>query len=634
MMTATIMRRTKDSPGSLLDRDSLVLKRYPLERKSLGSNVMKNIIQRNYRKNSQFIGSLQMTMLVSACGGGGGEGNSFVDDVNVNTSTTTFLRSGDVRNVSNSGDIIIDATSFGLAWDVSKNNIVNYSISTGTYGERWDNATHALNSLDAAMGQLEYYTKLDTNYLGYFDSPKAAADAGSLINLSIDRYTFDPYAYAYNPSQFDYYEQGDIYFTATTQSALSNAYGGGIAFYALLHELGHSIGLKHSKDATLTNPSYYQSYLGQFDQSIYTVMSYNSSLNKYLYEFDPQSYMIFDVYVLQALYGANPTTNAGDDTWALSSKEVYQTIYDASGNDTLNLRQFEQGAQVVLGDASITGSNISAGYVTSFANGLNAMPTTIHWLVGDFENVSGSNYSDVIESNSLVNIINGAGGDDLVISSAAGNDTISLGAGNDTLHIYTHGQQVTVTDFSVGTDKYLVFDASVDYISEGDYTITQVGDDVVISASDGTKVLFENTDVPQRYFTGDFDNYSDEFVYYDKGKMTFELSITGFNYFDLILADVKSGTNDLKYAITYTNIETEDPRFVSNSYNDFDWIDAEFGSTAVRNGRETLVIQDIGLSDLDLTNNATYIGFYVANENYWVGEDFMLVALANNTFIV
>jgi hypothetical protein len=169
-----------------------------------------------------------MTMLVSACGGGGGEGNSFVDDVNVNTSTTTFLRSGDVRNVSNSGDIIIDATSFGLAWDVSKSNIVNYSISTGTYGERWDNATHALNSLDAAMGQLEYYTKLDTNYLGYFDSPKAAADAGSLINLSIDRYTFDPYAYAYSPSQFDYYEQGDIYFTATTQSALSNAYGGGL----------------------------------------------------------------------------------------------------------------------------------------------------------------------------------------------------------------------------------------------------------------------------------------------------------------------------------------------------------------------------------------------------------------------
>lgn len=363
-------------------------------------------------------------------------------------------------------------------------------------------------------------------------------------------------------------------------------------------------------------------------------MNYNASLNSYLYEFDPQSYMIFDVYVLQALYGANPTTNAGDDTWALSSKEVYQTIYDASGNDTLNLRQFEQGAQVVLGDAYITGSNISAGYVTSFANGLNAMPTTIHWLVGDFENVSGSNYSDVIESNSLVNIINGAGGDDLVISSAVGNDTISLGAGNDTLHIYTYGQQVTVTDFSVGTDKYLVFDASVDYISEGDYTITQVGDDVVISASDGTKVLFENTDVPQRYFTGDFDNYSDEFVYYDTGKMTFELSITGFNYFDLIVADVKSGTNDLKYAITYTNIETEDPRFVSNSYNDFDWIDAEFGSTAVRNGRETLVIQDIGLSDLDLTNNATYIGFYVANENYWVGEDFMLVALADNTFIV
>lgn len=632
MMTATIMRRTKDSPSSLLDRDSLVLKRYFLERTSLGSNDMKNNTQMNRRKNSQLIGSLQMTILVSACGGGGGEGNGSVDDVN--TSTTTFLRSGDVRSVSNSGDRIIDATSGGLAWNVSKSNIVNYSISIGTYGERWDNVTNALNALDAAMGQIEYYTKLDTNYLGYFNSPKAAADAGSLINLSIDQYTIDPYAYAYMPSQRDYYEQGDVYFTATTQSELSNTYGGGIAFYALLHELGHSLGLKHTFDATLTNPSYYQTYMGQFDQSIYTVMSYNATLNSYLYDFDPQSYMIFDVYVLQALYGANPTTNAGDHTWTLSSKEIYQTIYDASGNDTLNLSQFERGAQVVLGDVSITGSNISAGYVTSFAKGLDAMPTTIHWLVGDFENVSGSNYSDVIESNSLVNIINGAGGDDLVISSAAGNDTISLGSGNDTLHIYTHGHQVTVTDFSIGIDKYLVFDASVDYIAEGDYTITQVGDDVVISASDGTKVIFENNDVPQRYFTGDFDNYSDEFVYYDTGKMTFELSITGFNYFDLILADVKSGTNDLKYAITYTNIETEDPRFVSNSYNDFDWIDAEFGSTAVRNGRETLVIQDIGLSDLDLTNNATYIGFYVANENYWVGEDFMLVALADNTFIV
>ena len=132
------------------------------------------IFSKNKFKHEQprgYASSVSLGFLLSACGGGGGY-NNLVSNANGNITSSNYLESGDVRSILTSGDRIIDATSTGLAWNTSKSNIVNYSISTGAYGERWDNAEHALKAFKTAMSQLEYYTKLNTVYLGYFNSPK------------------------------------------------------------------------------------------------------------------------------------------------------------------------------------------------------------------------------------------------------------------------------------------------------------------------------------------------------------------------------------------------------------------------------------------------------------------------------
>lgn len=581
--------------------------------------------QRNIRLKST---SPSMLVLgLAGCGGGdSGATISSTRDTSSDPSSTN-ISGNDLRSVGLTGDRIIDASNYGMAWNNSKSNIINYAIANGYSGETWSNPSQALTNLHYVMSQLEYYTPLKAQYKGYFSNPTTAENNGSLITLSIDGDETIAEAYAYILiDENDPVDRGDVYFSSKSQENLSNAYSGSLAAYILLHEIGHALGLKHPQDSTFSNPSYYQSFIGQFDQSIYTVMSYNASANSYEYSFDPSSFMIFDVYTLQHLYGANPSTNAGDTTYHLSST-IYQTLYDASGIDTIDLSNFSSGATVYMGDLTISGSNISAGYVASWDSGLNLGPTTIHWLVGGFENIIGSNYSDTIFTNSLVNSINTGNGNDLVISDAGGMDTIITGAGFDTIHVYTKGQDVKIVDFVEGQDKFLIFDSVGNYLGQDDYTISRMTGETII-ITNNTEITFEDIQLSEELYVADEDDPLNEFVYFNASKMTFELTVSGFNFFDRIHSDIMSGSYNLKYAIRYEDIETEDPRYVSPGYSGINWIDADFIAATERDGKKSIVVQDILLKDIDLGNSAQHIGFYIATDNYWVGEDFTLSAFS------
>jgi serralysin len=78
----------------------------------------------------------------------------------------------------------------------------------------------------------------------------------------------------------------------------------------VLHELGHSLGLKHPHDSggALPNMS------GEHGSSEYTVMSYGHTWDH------PQSYMQYDIAALQELYGADFTINGGNIVYTWSSQ--------------------------------------------------------------------------------------------------------------------------------------------------------------------------------------------------------------------------------------------------------------------------------------------------------------------------
>ena len=102
--------------------------------------------------------------------------------------------------------------------------------------------------------------------------------------------------------------------------------------------MGHSLGLKHPHDdGGNGGPTFDHVNLNRFDYDLFTVMSYNGQLEDYNFKYDPASFMLFDVYKLQSLYGANTSTNSGHNRFLLKDETYYTTIYDAAGNDTIDM---------------------------------------------------------------------------------------------------------------------------------------------------------------------------------------------------------------------------------------------------------------------------------------------------------
>jgi len=90
--------------------------------------------------------------------------------------------------------------------------------------------------------------------------------------------------------------------------------GGQYANWTIFHEIGHSMGLKHTRQETDGLPPL--ETIGEaMDNERYSVMSYNGASNHNNYG-HAVSYLALDVAALQALYGA-PEYAATDSTYAL-----------------------------------------------------------------------------------------------------------------------------------------------------------------------------------------------------------------------------------------------------------------------------------------------------------------------------
>lgn len=350
------------------------------------------------------------------------------------------------------GDDLVDAMTTGYRWNLTSDRTIDFAVANGFSGEYWNNI-HSVNSyMSDAINLFSYYANVKFNNVGLFLNPSAAFNGGSEITLSLDGSGYmSPSTWAigffpdsrYNQSFYNG-APGDLFLNINSAANYLPSYEpGSQGWFLLLHELGHTLGLKHPHDDGGTGrPTFGQLRMGSLDVDLATIMSYNDDGSWNDFSWDPATPMILDVYALQYLYGKNNSTNSGDSVFTLVNDGYYKTIWDASGSDTIDLSSNYSGWTIYLPNESWSNLvDTKAGFALPTYDYSLTVPTNLNWLAGDFENVIGSNYSDIIYGNLFSNRINGLNGNDS-IEAGYGFDTIYGGLGSDYIQGGFNGDQI------------------------------------------------------------------------------------------------------------------------------------------------------------------------------------------------
>lgn len=209
----------------------------------------------------------------------------------------------------------------------------------------------------------------------------------------------------------------------------------GLNRWLVAHEIGHAIGLEHPHSTwhgTTTFPGVRPDHPG--DKGDYGLNGNHTTIMSYLgvagapgsakvWAVTP---MAFDIAALQAMYGANMATGAGDNTYALPSG-VWRCIWDAGGIDRIS---GSAGDDVIdLRPATLALGPGGGGYLSYRAASSGGMTIAAGVVI---EHAIAGLGDDRVRGNAAANTLQGGGGDD-VVSGYSGGDTLIGGAGRDKL---------------------------------------------------------------------------------------------------------------------------------------------------------------------------------------------------------
>ncbi len=294
-----------------------------------------------------------------------------------------------------------------------------------------------------------------------------ASTTGELRFAATNYDNANEYAHAYMPGYDP--AAGDIwvghaYFNPTNSAAIGI---GSNDFATILHEMGHSLGLKHTFEGWNPIPTALDSYN-------YSIMSYTAHDTVHgddgLASFYPTTPMYYDLVAIQALYGRNLSHNAGDTTYTFNDGINYwQTIDDSSGHDrivytgalnsTIDLREGHFSTlskPIVFSDGTSTRATVGIGPGTVIEDALAGSGNdTVYGNAAD-NHLYGRDGNDALAGGLGNDILEGGAGNDR-LSGSFGSDTLVGGAGADTFYFTTAIAAVTnvdsIADFTHGADK-------------------------------------------------------------------------------------------------------------------------------------------------------------------------------------
>ena len=350
--------------------------------------------------------------------------------VGINTSLVDQLNSGSYWYTSSG--VVAQTITYGFT--------TSNTFATG-FGEAsgWSTFTEAQKTAVRQMMTL-WGDLITPSFVESTGSPDTA-------DIKFSNTTTGPsYAWAYYPGQVNKevssYDKiaGSVWLNPAYNSGVNNLVtptSGVYGYMAILHEIGHAIGLDHGGNYNGGSPAYGDTSTGWLyteDSRQFTIMSYfNASATganwggKYA-----QTPMVYDVLAIQQIYGADYTTRAGDTTYGFNSN-AGNALYDFSQNTTPILTIWD-GAGIDTIDLSGWSSNSVLNLTAGSYSNVAGMTKNLAIAFGvDIETATGGTGNDTITGNDLANILLGGGGND-TLNGAGGNDTINGGIGVDILN--------------------------------------------------------------------------------------------------------------------------------------------------------------------------------------------------------
>jgi len=378
-------------------------------------------------------------------------------------------------SVAASGDRNLDGILSGIRWDGA---ILTYSFpASGRYYEpNYGGSEPSKGFAPFTPSQASVARKIFAMFasVANLDLVEIHESEFDHADLRLASSTISAAAWSYYPSSSP--SGGDAWFRASA-TWLNDMRAGSYGFFVVMHEIGHTLGLKHGHEEGVFGPKPWTR-----DSMEFSIMSYRSYVGAggaYLENEQwgyAQSLMMDDIAALQYMYGAEYTTHAGNTVYRWSpatgeafingvgqgapgANRVLTTVWDGGGRDTYDFSNYSANLVVDLRPGAWT--RLSLTQLAELGYGHPARGNIANSLLhqGDprslIQNAIGGSGNDRIFGNLANNALVGGKGNDRLYG-LEGCDTLTGGKGKDMFMFTTAPNRSSnldrIRDFSVKDD--------------------------------------------------------------------------------------------------------------------------------------------------------------------------------------